>query len=162
MNKLTEFYRRLPKKSFITLSIVIFILCDLLVLGHLYGIYSNKEIFTNSVQVSFEITGADTSQVDQNTIDGLYALFHRTLVIVLALAFLFHMIMYCVLYLEYSIGKSYSKFLATIGGPILILWGLSLLIERSPIGMMFILLGSTVFSLRLGQKIHLKPENLAQ
>ena len=160
MNKLREFYSRFSKKSFITVCIVIFLLCDLLVLGHLYGIYSNKEIFANSVMYSFEYSGADTSKVDQNTIDGIYALFHRTLVFVLGLAFVFHSVMYTLLYFDRSIGKGYSKFLATVGGPILVLWGISLLIEQSPIGALFVVLGLAAFSVRFGFATHFKPESL--
>lgn len=162
MQSVYKFYAQFDKKSFTTVAIAIFIMCDILVIGHLYNNYSDRQIFSNSVDLVFTQGGVDQETVDSNMVDNLYRMYHQTLVTVLGFAAFFHLLMYALFYWEKKIAVSYTKFLASFGGVILVLWGLSLLLGGSLIGIAFSVMGVIAFSARYGFKHHFRAQNLEQ
>lgn len=149
MKRLKEFYSSLPKKSFISLAILAFMMCDVAVLSYLYFKFSDYELFKTSLTISFSATG---TQGDPELVSNLYQMYHRTLIMVLGIAASFHLAMYFFIHKEKEFALGYKKFLIKIGAPLLILWGITLIIASSLWGIGFIILGLGVFSLRLGLK----------
>lgn len=162
MQSVYKFYGQFDKKSFTTIAIAIFIMCDILVIGHLYNNYSDRQIFSNSVDLVFTHGGVAKETIDTNMVENLYRMYHRTLVTILGFAAFFHLLMYAFFYWEKKIAISYAKFLASFGGVVLILWGLSLLLGGSIIGIAFGVMGTIAFSARYGLKHHFRAKNSEQ
>lgn len=154
MEQLKQFYAQLPKKSFLTVATVILILCDVLILGYLYFKFSDEAFFQYSLGMSMELNGINPANMDPELVTNLHLMFHKTLVIMLSLAAFYHVINYVCWWREKKFALAYIKFLTTIGGPLIILWGFAILSGGSNIGLLFLIMGAAVFSLKLGVSSH--------
>lgn len=156
MKQLKQFYAQLPKKSFLTVATVMFILCDALIFGYLYYKFGNKAFFQHSLGMSMELNGISPNHMDQEIVTNLHLMFHKTLIIMLSLAALYHVINYVCWWKDKKFATAYIKFLITVGGPFVVLWGGAMLFAGSIIGLLFLTMGTIIFSLRLGIDIHYK------
>lgn len=156
MEQLKQFYAQLPKKSFLTVATVLLILCDVLILGYLYYKFSNEAFFQQSLGMSMKLNGINPAHMDPELVINLHQMFHKTLIIMLSLAAFYHVINYICWWKEKKFAIAYVKFLTTIGGPLIVVWGLAILSGGSNLGLLFLIMGAAIFSLKLGMNIHYK------
>src|SRR5690606_17989755 len=156
MEQLKQFYAQLPKKSFLTVATVVLILCDVLILGYLYFKFSNEAFFQRTLGMSMELNGLSPAHMDPELVSSLQIMFHKTLVIMLSLAAFYHVINYVCWWNDKKFATTYVKFLTTIGGPLIILWGFGILSAGSNVGLLYLVMGAAVFSLKLGMNAHYK------
>jgi len=150
MEHLQRFYAGLSKKSFLTLAISLLVATDVVVLGFIYFKFSNDEFFQKVMQMSLQINGLSVESMGQDFITALHALFQRSLIISISLAFIYHLINYYAWSKEKKFDLLYIKLLCGAGGPIIAFWGLSLLFSGSFIGAVLLLLGVADFTLSFG------------
>lgn len=146
IDKLHQFYASKDQKSFRLGTSILFFLTDIVVLTYLYFKFSDPELFNSSLKLGVELQGMSLNDFDQDFTRNLYLMFHRTLVMVLLLVGFAHSFVYVFWNKGRRFAIVYIKMLSAIGGPLLILWGLSILSYKVAWALSFIALGALIFA----------------
>ncbi len=152
--KLEQFYAKKDKKVFRTGAILLFLLADIVVLSYLYTKFSDRELFSHAFKQGLELQGVSAEGFDDDFVKNLWTMFHRTLVLIIAMAASAHLAIYIFWTKEKRFALAYIKMLSGVGGPLLILWGMALLTTKLSMALVFIGMGIAVLALLPGIRLH--------
>lgn len=154
MKQLRQFYAQTSKKSFLTMATIVLLLCDALVISYIYIKFNNYDFFQKTLGTALAINGLSFEYAGPEFVASMFQLFHRTLVISLGLAALYHFINYYCWWKGMKFAATYIKILTSVGGPLMIIWGFGMLSSGSNLGLVFLLFGSALFALFPGIRHH--------
>ncbi len=120
-----QLYNNLTTKSFKLISTVCLLIADLSIYTYLYFKFSDKEVFQKSMEIVMKAYPDASGQVTPDFERQLYSLMINTLLTMLAIAFVYHALVYALWNKGKKFGHSYLAFYTIVAGPACILIGLS-------------------------------------
>ncbi len=122
-----QLYNNLNTKSFKLISTVCLLIADIGIYTYLYLKFSDKEMFQQSMKIVLKAYPDASGQITPDFERQLYELMVNTLLTMLAIAFVYHGLVYALWNKGKQFGHSYLSFYTIVAGPACILIGLTTL-----------------------------------
>lgn len=158
-----KIYDRFTLESYKLSAIISMIVGDLILFSYLYIKFTNKELYKKMLAIVLNTMAGAAENLPPDFSEQLYSLMVNALITMLALAFLYHLLVYTLWYKKNKgFARVYVASYAWVAGPLCLLSGVLDLMANPLPALVFIGLGLNFLFVAFGLKRFPEPRGLRE